>query len=175
MLFRPRIVALQLRTFSVPLCPGHTARFAFVSLLTRFAVIRALLSPPIGTHPHLSHLQERMFYFYHAFCSLKNEQPRTTNHAFLDMSFLAPFFSLYWKTYFIWYVALANVANHILVESLKAIAPARIMLDLQFIKYDWQLALINSAAVVLISMVSTTIPIILLKRIKPITIIKAKE
>lgn len=33
MLFRPRIVALQLRTFSVPLCPGHTARFAFVSLL----------------------------------------------------------------------------------------------------------------------------------------------
>lgn len=49
------------------------------------------------------------------------------------------------------------------------------MLDLQFIKFDWQLALINSAAVVLISIVSTTIPIILLKRIKPITIIKAKE
>lgn len=73
------------------------------------------------------------------------------------------------------YVAFANVANHILVESLKAIAPARIMLDLQFIKFDWRLALINSAAVVLISMVSTTIPIILLKRIKPITIIKAKE
>lgn len=73
------------------------------------------------------------------------------------------------------YVAFANVANHILVESLKAIAPARIMLDLQFIKFDWKLALINSAAVVLISIVSTTIPIILLKRIKPITIIKAKE
>ena len=73
------------------------------------------------------------------------------------------------------YVAFANVANHILAESLKAIAPARIMLDLQFIKFDWQLALINSAVVVLISIVSTTIPIILLKRIKPITIIKAKE
>lgn len=73
------------------------------------------------------------------------------------------------------YVAFANVANHILVESLKAIAPAKIMLDLQFIKFDWQFALINSAAVVLISIVSTTIPIILLKRIKPITIIKAKE
>ena len=73
------------------------------------------------------------------------------------------------------YVAFANVANHILVESLKAIAPAKIMLDLQFIKFDWRLALINSAAVVLISIVSTTIPIILLKRIKPITIIKAKE
>ena len=73
------------------------------------------------------------------------------------------------------YVAFANVANNILVESLKATAPARIMLDLQFIKFDWQLALINSAAVVLISIVSTTIPIILLKRIKPITIIKAKE
>lgn len=73
------------------------------------------------------------------------------------------------------YVAFANVANRILVESLKVIAPARIMLDLQFIKFDWQLALINSAAVVLISIVSTTIPIILLKRIKPITIIKAKE
>ena len=85
---------------SVPLCPGHTARFAFVSLLTRFAVIRALLSPPIGTHPHLSHLQERMFYFYHAFCSLKNEQPRTTNHAFLDRSFLAPYFQFVLKNVF---------------------------------------------------------------------------
>ena len=100
MLFRPRIVALQLRTFSVPLCPGHTARFAFVSLLTRFAVIRALLFPPHDNHPHLSHLQERMFYFYHAFCSLKNEQPRTTNHAFLDMSFLAPFFQFVLKNVF---------------------------------------------------------------------------
>ena len=85
---------------SVPLCPGHTARFAFVSLLTRFAVIRALLFPPHDNHPHLSHLQERMFYFYHAFCSLKNEQPRTTNHAFLDMSFLAPFFQFVLKNVF---------------------------------------------------------------------------
>ncbi len=100
MLFRPRIVALQLRTFSVPLCLGHTARFAFVSLLTRFAVIRTLLSPPHDNHPHLSHLQERMFYFYHAFCSLKNEQPRTTNHAFLDMSFLAPYFQFVLKNVF---------------------------------------------------------------------------
>ena len=73
------------------------------------------------------------------------------------------------------YLAVASLANQILVESLKAIAPARIMLDLQFIKFDWRLALINSAAVVLISMVSTTIPIIILKRIKPIIIIKAKE
>lgn len=27
-------------------------------------------SPPHDNHPHLSHLQERMVYFYHAFCSL---------------------------------------------------------------------------------------------------------
>ena len=73
------------------------------------------------------------------------------------------------------YVAFANVANHILVESLKAIAPAKIMLDLQFIKFDWRLALINSVVVVFISIVSTIIPIILLRRIKPVTIIKAKE
>ena len=66
----------------------------------RFAVIRALLSPPHDNHPHLSHLQERMFYFYHAFCSLKNEQPRTTNHAFLDRSFLAPFFQFVLKNVF---------------------------------------------------------------------------
>ena len=73
------------------------------------------------------------------------------------------------------YVAFANVANHILLESLKAITPTKIMLDLQFIKFDWQLALINSAVVVFISIVSTIIPIILLRRIKPVTIIKAKE
>ena len=73
------------------------------------------------------------------------------------------------------YVAFANVANHILLESLKAITPTKIMLDLKFIKFDWQLALINSAVVVFISIVSTIIPIILLRRIKPVTIIKAKE
>lgn len=73
------------------------------------------------------------------------------------------------------YVAFANVANHILLESLKAITPTKIMLDLQFIKFDWQLALINSAVVVFISIVSTIFPIILLRRIKPVTIIKAKE
>ena len=73
------------------------------------------------------------------------------------------------------YVAFANVANHILLESLKAITPTKIMLGLQFIKFDWQLALINSAVVVFISIVSTIIPIILLRRIKPVTIIKAKE
>lgn len=73
------------------------------------------------------------------------------------------------------YVAFANVANHILLESLKAITPTKIMLDLQFIKFNWQLALINSAVVVFISIVSTIIPIILLRRIKPVTIIKAKE
>ena len=73
------------------------------------------------------------------------------------------------------YVAFANVSNHILLESLKAITPTKIMLDLQFIKFDWQLALINSAVVVFISIVSTIIPIILLRCIKPVTIIKAKE
>ena len=73
------------------------------------------------------------------------------------------------------YVAFANVANHILLESLKAITPTKIMLDLQFIKFDWRLALINSVVVVFISIVSTIIPIILLRRIKPVTIIKAKE
>ena len=73
------------------------------------------------------------------------------------------------------YVAFANVANHILLESLKAITPTKIMLDLQFIKFDWRLAFINSAVVVFISIVSTIIPIILLRRIKPVTIIKAKE
>ena len=73
------------------------------------------------------------------------------------------------------YVAFANVANHILLESLKAITPAKIILDLQFIKFDWRLALINSVVVVFISIVSTIIPIILLRRIKPVTIIKAKE
>ena len=73
------------------------------------------------------------------------------------------------------YGAFANVANHNLLESLKAITPTKIMLDLQFIKFDWRLALINSAVVVFISIVSTIIPIILLRRIKPVTIIKAKE
>ena len=69
----------------------------------------------------------------------------------------------------------AGISNTVLVESVKQLAPTQIMLNLNFIKFDWDLILKDVYLVMVISIVSTIIPMMLLKRIKPIAIIKAKE
>ncbi|MBR3685337.1 MAG: ABC transporter ATP-binding protein/permease, partial [Clostridia bacterium] len=73
------------------------------------------------------------------------------------------------------FAVFAGIANDILVESLRTLATGQVVLDLSFIKFDWMLVLFNSLIVVAISLISTLIPLIILKRIKPIAIIKAKE
>ena len=69
----------------------------------------------------------------------------------------------------------SDLANDILVESLKKLAVNHVMLDLQFISFDINLMIFDAILVVLISLLSSFVPTVLLKRIKPISIIKAKE
>ena len=73
------------------------------------------------------------------------------------------------------YKVFADLANSILVESVQRFAPSHILLNLKFITFDLELILGDILLVILISIVSTTIPMMLLKKIKPIAIIKAKE
>ena len=69
----------------------------------------------------------------------------------------------------------SDLANQILVDSLKILATKSVMLDLEFIYFNINLVLMNSILVLIISLLSTIVPTILIKQIKPITIIKAKE
>ena len=73
------------------------------------------------------------------------------------------------------YFLLSGIANTVLVESLKKLAPSYVIIDLNFITFDYLLMMKDSLVVLFISMVSTIIPINMLKKIEPITIIKAKE
>ena len=69
----------------------------------------------------------------------------------------------------------SGVANNVLTESLKELASNYIVLNLNFIKFDLDLIISDNLLISLISLVSTIIPLSILKRIKPISIIKAKE
>ena len=69
----------------------------------------------------------------------------------------------------------SDLANTILTESLKQLAPNYIILNLNFIKFNFDLILRDNLLISGIAFISTLVPIIFLKQIKPITIIKAKE
>ena len=73
------------------------------------------------------------------------------------------------------YYVFSDLANKILVESLKKLAPSYIVIDLKFITFNYVLMFYNSVIVFVISILSTLIPISILKKIEPISIIKAKE
>ena len=69
----------------------------------------------------------------------------------------------------------SGLANTILVTSLKELAPSMVMLDLEFITFNKTLILTDCLVIAIIALISTIIPMVFLKRIKPISIIKAKE
>ena len=55
------------------------------------------------------------------------------------------------------------------------LATKSIMINLEFIYFNVNLISFDSILVLLISLLSSIVPTILIKQIKPITIIKAKE
>ena len=67
------------------------------------------------------------------------------------------------------------VANDVLVASLMSLAATRIVLKMQFISFDAGIMLFDSICVLLVSLFSVVVPMIGLRNIKPINIIKAKE
>ena len=70
---------------------------------------------------------------------------------------------------------LSDLANTILVESLRQLATSHIIMNLSFIKFDLNLILFDSCCMIIIALISTLMPMIKLKHIKPVDIIKAKE
>lgn len=73
------------------------------------------------------------------------------------------------------YYLFIDVANDVLIDSIRTIAPTWIILDLQFLTYDPFIAFENCVLVIILAAASLIIPMIKIKAIKPVQIIKAKE
>ncbi|MBR3876454.1 MAG: ABC transporter permease [Clostridia bacterium] len=73
------------------------------------------------------------------------------------------------------YYLFIDVANDILIESVKRLAPSWPMLELQFLDLEPFIALMNCLLIFALAFVSLIFPMIKIKAIKPVKIIKAKE
>jgi hypothetical protein len=63
----------------------------------------------------------------------------------------------------------------VLIESLKRLAPGMVMMDLEFLTFVPEIAVENGILVCFLSFVAMIIPMIKIKAIKPVKIIKTKE
>ena len=73
------------------------------------------------------------------------------------------------------YLVFIDLANDVLIESLKRLAPSRIVIDLDFLTFKPLIALINCVLTFGLAIVSLVVPMFKIKAIKPVKIIKAKE
>ena len=68
-----------------------------------------------------------------------------------------------------------DLANDVLIESLKKLASSYIVMDLQFLTFQPNIAVANCMLIWVLSMVSIVFPMVKIKEIKPVKIIKARE
>lgn len=73
------------------------------------------------------------------------------------------------------YFFFIDLANDVLIESLKVLAPSHIVLDLDFLSFKLDVVAINVILISILATVSLVVPMIKIKNIKPVKIIKAKE
>ena len=73
------------------------------------------------------------------------------------------------------YYIFVGLANKVLIESLKILAPSHIMLDLDFLIFKCNIARDNMTLIAFLAVISLIIPMVKIKTIKPVKIIKAKE
>ena len=73
------------------------------------------------------------------------------------------------------YYLFIDVANDILIESVRRIAPSWPMMDLQFLLFKPIIALQNCMLTFSLALLSLIAPMIKIKAIKPVKIIKTKE
>ena len=73
------------------------------------------------------------------------------------------------------YFFFIDFANDVLIESLRRLAPSSVVLDLDFLTFKPKIALENCALIFILTLASLIIPLLKIKAIKPVKIIKAKE
>lgn len=73
------------------------------------------------------------------------------------------------------YYFFIDMANTILIKSLIRLTPDNIMLDLEFLSFMPETAIMDCILVMALAAISLVLPMIKIKRIKPVKIIKTKE
>ncbi len=73
------------------------------------------------------------------------------------------------------YYYFIDLANDVLVESLRRIAPGHVMLDLKFLTFQKGIVRDNCILVGVLTVISLIIPMLKIKMIKPVKIIKTKD
>jgi ABC-type antimicrobial peptide transport system permease subunit len=73
------------------------------------------------------------------------------------------------------YYLFIDLANDVLVESLKRLTPLNVVIDLDFLTFQPGIAILNCGLVVVLALISLVTPMIKIKMIKPVKIIKAKD
>ena len=73
------------------------------------------------------------------------------------------------------YYYFIDLANTVLVESLMRFNPSGVVLDLEFLTFQPNIAVENCILIVALAMISLILPMIKIKAIKPVKIIKAKD
>jgi ABC-type antimicrobial peptide transport system permease subunit len=73
------------------------------------------------------------------------------------------------------YYYFIDMANDVLIESLKRLAPTHVMLDLDFLTFKLSVVNINIVLILLLGILSLFIPMLKIRKIKPVKIIKTKE
>lgn len=68
-----------------------------------------------------------------------------------------------------------DLANEVLINSLMELAPTYVLINMQFLKINTDHFLVNGGIVLFIVFVSLIIPMAKLRKLKPSTIIRAKE
>lgn len=73
------------------------------------------------------------------------------------------------------YYFFIDLANDVLIESLLRLAPSHVVLDLKFLTFRPSIAVVNCILVFVLAVISMIFPMIKIKAIKPVKIIKAKD
>lgn len=73
------------------------------------------------------------------------------------------------------YYFFIDLANDVLIESLMRLAPSHVVLDLDFLTFQPKIALENCVLVGALALISLIFPMVKIKAIKPVKIIKAKD
>lgn len=73
------------------------------------------------------------------------------------------------------YLIFIDLANDVLVESLTKLASHRVILNLEFLTFKPKIALINCIMIIILAIISLLPPMIRIKKIKPVKIIKTRD
>lgn len=73
------------------------------------------------------------------------------------------------------YYYIVGVANDVLFESMKRFATGNVVVDLDFLTFKPEIAVENCILIFILALASLIIPMIKIKAIKPVKIIKAKD